>query len=189
MTISSPQLDFAPRLFQKLVRFTTQPLGNANQTGQRKIVFAAFDAADICPVHVRALGERFLRQSHFFSIRAHVLCHPLAILIFHARQVWKKKAPSNIDVNTIAFNTRQSPRTLAEWGLPIPVESLKLRPGTSHARPTSGLQVFPKCHRKKSGRNGESCRKILWSDESGESSRVAGAKGGQLPKGNFYENC
>jgi|GEM_PF-1680120 len=49
--------------------------------------------------------------------------------------------------------------------------------------------LFPKSHRKTSGLNGESCRKILWSDESGESSRVVGAKGGQLPKGNFYENC
>jgi hypothetical protein len=130
-----------------------------------------------------------LRQAHFFPIRAHVLCHSLAILDVHAHQVWKKKAPANIDVTSIAFNTRQPPRTLAEWGLPIPAESLKLRPGASQARPTGGLQVFPKCHRKKSGRDGESCRKILGSDESGESSRVAGAKGGQLPKGNFYENC
>jgi hypothetical protein len=182
MTISTPQFDFAPRLFQKLVGFTTQPLGNANQTGQRKIVFAAFDTADICPVHVRAFGERFLRQSHFFPIRAHVLCHTLAILIFHARQVWKKKAPSNIDVNTIVFNTRHPPRTLAKLGLLIPVESLKLRPGASQARPDSGLQVFPKCHREKSGRDRESCRKILWSDESGESSQSCGVKRGATSK-------
>ena len=136
------------RLFQKLVRFAIQPLGNANQTGQRKIVFAAFNAADICPVHVRALGERFLRQTHFFPIRAHVLCHTLAILVFHARQVWKKKVPSNIDVTTIVFNTRQPPHTLAECGLPIPVESPELRPGACQAGPDGGLRVFPKCHRK-----------------------------------------
>ena len=36
--------------------------------------------------------------------------------------------------------------------------------------------LFPKRHRKTSGRNGDSCRKILWSDESGDSSRAAGAK-------------
>ena len=125
MTILSQQLDFAPCLFQKLVRFTTQPFCNADQAGQRKIVFAAFDAADECPVHVRPLGERFLRQGHFLSIRAHVLCHSLAILVVHARQVWKKKAPTNIDVTTIVFNTRQPPRTLAKSGL-----------------------LFPKCHRK-----------------------------------------
>jgi hypothetical protein len=73
-----------------------------------------------------------LRQGHFFSIRAHVLCHPLTILNVHARQVWKKKAPADIDVTTIAFNTRQPPLTFAKSGL-----------------------LFPKCHRNISGRNGE----------------------------------
>jgi len=43
--------------------------------------------------------------------------------------------------------------------------------------------LFPKRHRKTSGRNGDSGRKILRSDESGDSSHAAGAKGGQLPKG------
>ncbi len=177
MTVSSQQTDFAPRLFQKLVGFAPQPLGNANQTGQRKIVFAAFDAADECPVHVRALGERFLRQSQFFPKRAHVLCHPLAILVFHARQVWKKKAAADIDVTPIAFTTRQPPRTLAESELPIPVEPLRLRPGASHVKPDSGLRAFPKRHKNESGRNGDSCRKILWSDESGDSSYAADANG------------
>ena len=37
--------------------------------------------------------------------------------------------------------------------------------------------LFPKRHRKTSGRNGESCRKILGPDESGNSSHAAGAKG------------
>ena len=164
-------------LFQKLIRFAAKPLCNTNQTGQRKIIFAAFDTTDERPVHIRALGERFLRQSHFFPKRAHVLCHSLAILVFHARQVWKKKAPSNIDVTTIAFNTRQPLHTLTKSGLPIPVEYAELRPGDSRARSDSRLRVFLKRHRKKSGRNGERCRKILWSDESGESSQVAGAKG------------
>ena len=94
-------------LFQKLVRFPVQRLRNAHQTGQRKIVLAPFNAADECPVHFRAFGERFLRQGHFFSKSAHILGHTLAVLVIHARQVWKKKAPLNIDVNTIAFNTRQ----------------------------------------------------------------------------------
>jgi hypothetical protein len=161
MTISSQQIDFAPRLFQKLVGFTAQPLGNANQTGQRKIVFAAFDAADECPVHVCAFGERFLRQGHFFPKRAHVLCHSLAILDVHACQVWKKKAPADIDVTTIAFDTRQPLHTLAEWGLPIPAEPPKLWPGVSHTKPDSGLPAFPKCHRNKSGRNGGTCGKIF----------------------------
>ncbi len=183
MTIPFQKIDFAPRLFQKLVRFATQPLGNANQTGQRKIVFAAFDAADECPVHVRALSERFLRQGHFFPKRAHVFCHSLAILDVHARQVWKKKAPTDIDVTTIAFNTRQPPRRLAKSELPIPVEFPKLQSGVSHTKPGSELRMFLKCHRNKSGRNGDSCCKILWSDESGDSSHVTGAKGGQLPKG------
>jgi hypothetical protein len=102
-----------------------------------------------------------LRQSHFLSIRAHVLRHPLAILVFHARQVWKKKAPSNIDVTTIAFDTRQPLRTLADSGLPIPAEPPKLRPGAFRARPDSGLAEFPKCHRNKSGRNGETYGRIF----------------------------
>ena len=172
-----------PRLFQKLVRFAAERLGNADQTGLGKIIFGAFDPADVCPVHVRALGERFLRLGHLFPIRAHVLCHSLAILDVHARQVWKKKAPADIDVTTIAFNTRQPPRTLAESGLPIPTEPTKLRPGVSHAKPDSELPVFPKRHRNKSGRNGERCRKILRSDESGDSSHAAEQKGSQLPKG------
>jgi len=37
--------------------------------------------------------------------------------------------------------------------------------------------LFPKRHRKTSGRNGDSCRKILRSDESGDSSHAADAKG------------
>ena len=95
-------------LFQKLVRFEVQRFGDADQTGQRKIVFASFDAANECPVHVRAFGERFLRQGHFFPIRAHVLCQSPAILVFHARKVWRKRAVANIDVNTSVFNTRHS---------------------------------------------------------------------------------
>jgi hypothetical protein len=43
--------------------------------------------------------------------------------------------------------------------------------------------LFPKRYRKRSGRNGDSCHKILGSDESSDSSHAAGAKGGQLPKG------
>ena len=107
-------------LFQKLIRFAVQCLGDLDQAGQRKIVFAAFDAADICPVHVRPFGERFLRQIQFFTIRAHVLCHPLAILVIHARKVWKKKARSNIDVNTIEYNARQSRQSLTKSGLLFP---------------------------------------------------------------------
>jgi hypothetical protein len=79
-----------------------------------------------------------LRQGHFLPIRAHVLCHPLAILDVHARQVWKKKAPADIDVKPIVFNTRHPPRTLAE-----------------------SLLLFPKGHRKISGRNGEICGRMF----------------------------
>jgi len=134
MTISYQRFDFATRslrkrvkksvgdltapywqalpvsLFQKLVRFATERLGNANQTGQRKIIFAAFDAADERPVHIGALGERFLRQGHFFSIRTHVLGQTPAILFIHAGQFWRKEGVQNIDVNTIVFNT-------SRWGL------------------------------------------------------------------------
>lgn len=130
------------RLFQKLVRLAPQRLGDADQAGQRKIVFGPFNAADKCPVHVGALGERFLRQAHFFPIRPHVFCHTLAILVFHVGQVWKKKAPPDIDVKTIAFNTRQPPRTLAKSGLPVSVKFPELRPGASQA-PDSGLWRFP----------------------------------------------
>ena len=52
----------------------------------------------------------------------------------------------------------------------------------------NGIHCYYKCRRnvspksqKISGLSGKSCRKILGSDESGESSQVAGAKGG----GNF----
>lgn len=161
MTPLFEQIDFAPHLLQKLVGFAIQPLGNANQTGQRKVIFAAFNATYKCPVHVSALGKRFLRQSHLFPKRAHVLCDPLAILIFHARQVWKKNALENIDVTTIALDTRQRHCTLTKFGLPIPVESLGLRLGAFGGR----FLMTSKCHRKTSGRDGESRRKILMSDE------------------------
>jgi len=42
--------------------------------------------------------------------------------------------------------------------------------------------LFPKRHRKTSGRNGDSGRKILRSDESGDSSHAAGAKRGATSK-------
>lgn len=42
--------------------------------------------------------------------------------------------------------------------------------------------LFPKRHRKTSGRNGDSGRKILRSDESGDSSHAAGGKGGATSK-------
>jgi hypothetical protein len=48
----------------------------------------------------------------------------------------------------------------------------------------NGIQCYNNCRanvspksQKISGLNGDSCRKILLSDESGESSRAAGAKG------------
>lgn len=168
------------RLFQKLVGFEVQRLGDTDQAGQRKIVFAAFNATDECPVHVRAFSERFLRQGHFFSIRAHVLCQSLAILVFHARQVWKKKAVANIDVNTIAFNTRQPPCTLAKWHPPIPVKSRELPPGAFHAESDTGRRVFPDCHRNrsnKSGLNGETCGRIF-AGKMNLLDSTAGANGG-----------
>jgi hypothetical protein len=100
-------------LFQKLVRLAPQRFGNANQAGQRKVIFGAFNAADECPVHIRTFGERFLRQGHFSPKRPHVFSHSLAILDVHAGQVWKKMAAENIDVRTIVFNTRQASLTLA----------------------------------------------------------------------------
>jgi len=172
------------RLFQKLVGFAAQRLGNADQTGQRKIVFTAFDAADVCPMHIRALGKRFLRQGHFFSIRAHTLRYSLAILDVHAYQVWKKKAPENIDVTAIAFNTRQPPRTLAKSGLPIPVESLESRAGASYAKLASGIRVSHECHRKTSGRNGQRCGRII-SGGMNAPTQLRTQKGSQLPKGNL----
>ena len=54
----------------------------------------------------------------------------------------------------------------------------------------NGIHCYNKCRinvssksQKTSGLNGDSWRKILWSDESGDSSHAAGAKGRQLPKG------
>jgi len=94
-----------PTLFQKFVRLASQCLGNADQTGQRKIILGTFDATDKRPVHVGAFGERFLRQRHFFSESPHVLCHPLAILDVHAGKVWKKRGRQNIDVTAIEYNT------------------------------------------------------------------------------------
>ncbi len=113
-----------PTLLQKFVRLSSKCLGNANQTGQGKIVFGAFNAADVCPVHIGTFGERFLRQCHFFPESSHIFCHSLAILGVHAGKVWKKKAAQNIDVSTIAFNTRQLSPILLEFDL------------------------FPECHRK-----------------------------------------
>lgn len=164
MTISTQQLDFAPRLFQKLVWFAAQPFGNANQTGQRKIVFGAFDAADKCPVHVCALGERFLRQSHFFPKRAHVLCHSLAILVFHARQVWKKNPLADIDVKPIAFNTRHPPQTLAE-----------------------SLLLFPKCHGKKLDGTGKHAAE-LFLGKMNSPTQLRSKRGVNFQKA-LYENC
>ncbi len=63
------------------------------------------------------------------------------------------------------------------------MNSWRKRVDNGRQRLNLNTSLFPKSHRKKSGRNGNSCRKILLSDESGESSRAAGAKGGQLPKG------
>lgn len=96
------------RLFQEFIRFPSQGFGDADQTGQRKIVFRTFDAADKCPVHIGAFGQRFLRPGHFFSKSSHIFCHPLAILDVHDGRVWKKKSQPNIDVSTIEFTT--SPR-------------------------------------------------------------------------------
>lgn len=105
------------RLFQKFVRFAIQCFGNADETGQGKIVFGAFNAADKCPVHISAFGKRFLRQSHLLPKGTHVFCQSLAILVVHARQVWEKKSPENIDVKSIAFDTRQPYRILAFFDL------------------------------------------------------------------------
>lgn len=100
-------------LFQKFVRFPAQRFGDAHQTRQRQIVFGAFDAANICPMHIGPFGEGFLRQGQFPPIRAHILRHPLAILDVHHLPFWKKKAGSDIDVNSSEFNTSQRLRTLA----------------------------------------------------------------------------
>ena len=51
-----------------------------------------------------------------------------------------------------------------------------------HCYDKSKRYVSPKSQ-KISRLNGDSCRKILLSDESGESSHAAGAKGRRLPKG------
>ncbi len=57
------------------------------------------------------------------------------------------------------------------------MNSWRKRVDNGRQRLKLNASLFPKRHRKTSGRNGESCRKILLSDESGESSHAAGAKG------------
>jgi hypothetical protein len=57
------------------------------------------------------------------------------------------------------------------------MNTLRKRVDNGRHRLTLNASLFLKRHRKISGLNGESCRKILLSDESGESSRDAGAKG------------
>jgi hypothetical protein len=69
------------------------------------------------------------------------------------------------------------------------MNSWRKRVDNGRQRLNLNASLFSERHRKTSGRNGDSCRKILLSDESGESSYAAGAKGRQLPKGKFYENC
>lgn len=152
-----------PCLLQKFVRFTSQRLCNANQAGQGKIVFTTLNTADVCPVHIRAFGERFLRQSHFFSMSAHVFCHPLAILVIHARQFWKKKARQNIDVDSIEFNTRRSRRSLMNSSLP-----------------------FPKCHRKNLDGLGEREAK-LFLGKMNSLTAIADANGGATSQRQFVK--
>jgi hypothetical protein len=60
--------------------------------------------------------------------------------------------------------------------------SWRKRVDNGRQRLNLNASLFPKRHRKTSGRNGESCRKILLSDESGESSHAAGAKGKSISK-------
>jgi hypothetical protein len=62
------------------------------------------------------------------------------------------------------------------------MNSWRKRVDNGRQRLILNASLFPKRHRKTSGRNGDSCRKILWSDESGESSLAAEQKGSQLPK-------
>ena len=57
------------------------------------------------------------------------------------------------------------------------MNSWRKRVDNGRQRLNLNASLFPKRHRKTSGRNGESCRKILGPDESGNSSHAAGAKG------------
>jgi len=63
------------------------------------------------------------------------------------------------------------------------INTWRKRVDNGRQRLNLNASLFPNRHRKTSGRNGDSCRKILRSDESGDSSHATGAKGGQLPKG------
>jgi len=101
-------------LLQKFVWLPVQSLGNPNQTGQRKVVFATLDTTDKCPVHVSPFGERLLRQGHLFTIRTHMFSEALAILIVHFAQFWRKERTRNIDVNSIAYNTSQESESPAQ---------------------------------------------------------------------------
>ncbi len=57
------------------------------------------------------------------------------------------------------------------------MNSWRKRVDNGRQRLKLNTSLFPKRHRKTSGRNGDSCRKILRPDESGNSSHAAGAKG------------
>jgi hypothetical protein len=56
------------------------------------------------------------------------------------------------------------------------MNSWEKRVDNGRHRLTLNASLFPKRHGNKSGRNGDSCRKILRSDESGKFSHAAGAK-------------
>ncbi len=92
-------------LLQEFVWLAPQCFSNAHKTGQRKVIFAAFDSANKCPVHVSEFSKCFLRQFRFLSKCPHIFGHPLAILFIHARQFWRKTGRLNIEVKTIVYNT------------------------------------------------------------------------------------
>jgi hypothetical protein len=76
---------------------------------------------------------------------------------------------------------------LAELGLPLPVESLELRPGASHARPDSGLWVLPQITGKCLDGMRKHAAGYFGQNERG-ASNCGRDRRDNFPKG-LYENC
>jgi hypothetical protein len=62
------------------------------------------------------------------------------------------------------------------------INTWRKRVDNGRQRLNLNASLFPKRHRKTSGRNGATCRKILRSNESGDSSHAAGGKRGATSK-------
>jgi hypothetical protein len=107
-TVFLRSFGFLQCLFQELVWLPTQRLRNSYNAGKRNVVFGTFHSTDVRPVHVGTFGKRLLRKLQFFSKCPHIFGHPLAILVVHVDQFWKKMPSSDIEVKTMEYNTRRN---------------------------------------------------------------------------------